>query len=132
MNWLNIACINENIPFINGGLNLARASFYSVLPQKTGCVECWYNSIHSAQKQIIDTDIENEVDYQAPAPALSALVSVATGIMVSEAIKIITGICEPSLTNQLTVFEFLNSQTRVVEQWSMNSNCTVCGNKNVK
>lgn len=132
VNWLNIACIKEKVPFINGGLNLARASFYSVLPQKTGCVECWYNCIHSTQKQIIDTDIENEVDYQTPAPALSALVSVATGIMVVEAIKIITEICKPSLTNQLTVFEFLSSQTKVVEQWSYNPNCAVCGHKNVQ
>lgn len=127
INWLNIACIKENIPFINGGLNLARASFYSVIPHHTGCVECWYNHINSTQKEVIDTDIEKEVDYRTPAPALSALVSVATGVMVSEAIKIITNICPPSLTNKLTVFEFLSCKTKIIEKWSINNHCSVCG-----
>lgn len=128
VDWLNKACVKAKIPFINGGLNLARASFYSVIPGKTGCAECWHNSISGGiQKEILNKDIQNKVGYQMPAPAMSPLVSVAAGIMVSEAIKIITGISHPSLTNKLKVFDFLTNDIKNAEEWKLNPNCIVCG-----
>lgn len=61
-----------------------------------------------------------------PAPALSALVSVATGVMVCEAIKILTGIQPPSLTNKLGSFSFDNLTISVSEEWKLNPECPCC------
>lgn len=67
ISWLNEACIEENIPYVNGGLNLSRATFYSVIPKVTGCVECWFDCVsHQGQKHILEQDIERSIDYSAP------------------------------------------------------------------
>ncbi|TDF40998.1 HesA/MoeB/ThiF family protein [Histophilus somni] len=131
IDWLNRACIEANTPYINGGLNLARCSFYSVIPNKTGCAECWKNSVlDTIQDDILNIDINDSVDYTKPAPALSALVAIAAGIMVSEAIKIVTNICPPSLSNKLKVFDFLSCEIKTMEHWKIDKECSVCGNKN--
>lgn len=128
IDWLNKACIETKIPYINGGLNLSRASFYSVIPNVTGCADCWRSEIvDSIQSEILDIDIGKSVDYIKPAPALSALVSIAAGVMVTEAIKIITNITPPFLTNKLKTFEFSSCEMRIAEEWSLNTNCVVCG-----
>lgn len=129
VDWLNEACVRENIPYINGGLNLSRASFYSVIPKKTGCAECWRKSVaNTIQDRILEIDIEKSVDYQKPAPALSALVSVAAGVMVTEVVKIVTNISAPSLVNNLKAFNFSTSEIKTVEKWNLNKDCCICGN----
>ncbi|MCQ9124709.1 HesA/MoeB/ThiF family protein [Rodentibacter caecimuris] len=131
IDWLNSACVEANVPYINGGLNLARCSFYSVIPNKTGCADCWRNSVlDTIQDDILSIDINDSVDYTKPAPALSALVSIAAGVMVSEAVKIITNICPPSLGNKLKVFDFLSCEIKTVEHWKIDKDCSICGNKN--
>ncbi|WP_071886682.1 HesA/MoeB/ThiF family protein [[Enterobacter] lignolyticus] len=129
--WLNSACCNLNIPFINGGLDTRTATFYSVIPGVSGCVECWRSTIpdESIQSQIINQDHEVNKDYLAPAPALSALVSVTAGVMVSEAIKLLTKIQEPSLTNKSKCFSFDSLEISTVETWSRKTECLCCGGR---
>ncbi|ECI8027117.1 ThiF family adenylyltransferase [Salmonella enterica subsp. enterica serovar Ramatgan] len=126
--WLNEACCGQRIPFINGGLDQRRALFYSVIPGITGCVECWHSSVPegSVQKQIINTDLATEKDYSVPAPAMSALVSVAAGVMVSEAIKILTGLQPPALSNKSKCFLFDDLTITEAESWSLNPECHCC------
>jgi len=126
--WLNEACCGQRIPFINGGLDQRRALFYSVVPGVTGCVECWHSSVpeDSVQKQIVNTDLAAEKDYSAPAPALSALVSVATGVIVSEAIKLLTGLQPPALSNKSKCFSFDDLTITEAECWSVNPECHCC------
>ncbi|EAQ4379631.1 ThiF family adenylyltransferase [Salmonella enterica] len=126
--WLNEACCGQRIPFINGGLDQRRALFYSVIPGVTGCVECWHSSVPegSVQKQIINTDLATEKDYSAPAPAMSALVSVATGVIVSEAIKLLTGLQPPALSNKSKCFSFDDLTITEAECWSLNPECPCC------
>lgn len=126
--WLNEACCGQRIPFINGGLDQRRALFYSVIPGLTGCVECWHSSIpqSSIQMQIVNTDIVSEKDYSAPAPALSALVSVATGVIISESIKILTGLQPPALSNKSKCFSFDDLTITDAECWSVNPECHCC------
>lgn len=124
--WLNKACCGKQIPFINGGLDTRRAVFYSIIPGTTGCTECWKNTLPEDKRQIINEDNRTNNDYTAPAPALSALVSVATGVMVCEAIKILTGIQPPSLTNKLGSFSFDNLTISVSEEWKLNPECPCC------
>lgn len=128
IDWLNKACIATNIPYINGGLDLSKASFYSVIPFISGCADCWRHSISDTlQEDILNIDINDSIDYMTPAPALSPLVSVAAGIMVMEAIKIVTSISQPSLLNKLNIFDFSSFQIYVAEQWNKVQTCKTCG-----
>lgn len=126
--WLNEACCDTQIPFINGGLDTRRAIFYSVVPGVTGCTECWKMALPDDKRQIIDEDNRVNKDYSSPAPALSALVSVTAGVMVCEAIKILTGIQPPALTNHLGTFFFDNLTISASEEWSLHSECVCCRN----
>ena len=130
--WLNESCLACNIPYINAGVNINKAIFFSVIPFKTGCATCWKNNVNidnTIASDVIDYSIENEVDYILPAPAFSPLVSVATGCVLSEAVKILTGISPPSLTNNLKSFCFQNMSMEISENWEKDKNCPDCGNE---
>jgi molybdopterin/thiamine biosynthesis adenylyltransferase len=127
--WLNEACCKQYIPFINGGLDTRVATFYSVIPGATGCVECWRSSLagDSLQSLVLNQDHEINIDYSGPAPALSALVSVTTGVMVSEAIKLLTNVQEPTLVNKSKCFSFDTLEIITAESWSRDPECKCCG-----
>lgn len=126
--WLNQACCELGIPFINGGLDTRRAVFYTVIPGESGCTECWRGSLAGElQARILAEDYNENIDYSAPAPAMSALVSVTTGVMVSEAIKLLTKLQGPSLTNKLKSFCFDDLSIEIMEEWQRDENCTCCG-----
>ncbi|ELX6092062.1 ThiF family adenylyltransferase [Salmonella enterica] len=129
--WLNESCCTENIPFINGGLDLRQALFYSVIPGYSGCVECWSDFLpdKSIQKRTILEDFRIHKDYCAPSPAMSPLISVATGVMVSELIKILTKTQPPVLNNKLKAFTFDTLELKTVETWKRNLKCKCCSNK---
>lgn len=127
--WLNEACCKLSLPYINGGLDLRRAVFYSVIPGQTGCTQCWKSSLPQGgvQAHIIDADYQKNIDYSQPAPALSPLVSVAAGVMACEALKIITGLQPPALVNNLKSFSFDDLSIEVREIWQRNEDCSCCG-----
>ncbi len=127
--WLNEACIKKNVPFINGGLNHSVAVIYTVLPRKTGCVDCWKTSVDKYEadaKAILDYDIEQNIDFPSPAPAFSPLVSVLTGLFVCEAVKIVTHISEPSFTNKKMIFDFASAIIKEDEKWEKDNDCPSC------
>lgn len=130
IDWLNKSCISKKIPFINGGLDIRRAVFYSVIPGKTGCVECWKGKIKEDNSQLdwlLNEEVENNIDYFGPGPAFSPLVAVASGVMVLEAVNYITNIKPLELTNKLKAFYFDTLSISEAEHWSLNEFCTVCG-----
>ncbi|CDG87532.1 HesA/MoeB/ThiF family protein [Xenorhabdus bovienii] len=105
--WLNSVCCELNIPYINGGLDTKRSNFYSVIPGVSGCTECWFSSLGDSllQKKVLQEDYLGK-DYKMPAPALSALVSITAGIMVCEAIKLLSKSQHAGLTNKRKSFIF--------------------------
>jgi len=127
VNWLNAACCTEKIPYINGGLDIRKAVFYSVIPGETGCTECWKSSLTEEKRKFIDEDNITANDYIAPAPALSALVSITAGAMVCETVKLLTDLQYASLTNNLKTFSFDDLTITTTEQWTINPECTCCG-----
>ncbi len=129
--WLNEACVNQQIPFINGGLHIRRGTFYSVVPTQSGCVACWKQSLSQQGRHlaslIVEKSKEHDVDYQFPAPAMVAVVA---GCMVAEALKLITGMQPPALTNRLKEFSFDNMSIETREIWEKQPDCSVCGPAN--
>jgi molybdopterin/thiamine biosynthesis adenylyltransferase len=130
--WMNEACVKNNIPFISGGVSVNRGVFYSVIPGKTGCVKCWRD--HANQQNELNETIHNNkhathTEFETPYswPAIIPLVSFVSGAMVTEMVKILTNLTAPSFTNKLTQISFKNVETKVIETWVKNENCTVCG-----
>ncbi|WP_186646620.1 HesA/MoeB/ThiF family protein [Fluviispira vulneris] len=131
--WLNEACLQENIPFINGGISVQQASFYSVIPYKSGCVECWKKESIKKGLSLQSTLQNNQKIYESefPAPAFVPLVSILTGMMLSEFTKIITGISKPISLNNYLSFHFQTLKIDVIESWERNIDCNLCGNNKV-
>lgn len=125
--WLNSACFRLGIPFITGGLDTKQAAFFSVMPGQDGCVECWKNSIKD--NPIAHQILENE--YKAgesaiPAPAIVPLVSILTGLIVSEFLKIITGLSQRQAASRLLSYDFDTAQILRTENWYKAPECYTC------
>ena len=128
--WLNEGCVQQQVPFISGGLDVRRSVFYSVVPGVSGCGACWLTSARSKSATVncISTMAKQyDITYQHPGPALVPLVAVTAGMMVSECVKIITGCQPPQLTNKLKEFTFDDLGVGIAETWERRPDCAVCG-----
>lgn len=126
--WLNQSCIKYCIPYINGGVDTKRAILFSVIPGISGCAECWKQTV---EKQNSVASKLNKIEMQEGpqgifGPAIVSFVSTLTGLMLSEFIKIVTGISTVQTTNKLTAFDFESFQLNAVETWEKQADCPVC------
>lgn len=127
MDWFNIACVKHKIPFLCGSLDSRVVVYYTISPGKTGCIECWKFS-----KQHNDFIFQNLIQHpdfvaaNSPNVAIMPLISLVSGFLASEFMKMVTGIAEPHSLGKLCTYDFLNSQLSITEEWSINSTCTVC------
>ncbi len=127
MDWFNIACVKRNIPFICGTLDQKVAICYTIIPGKTGCIECWKNSSKKSSllfQKLIGND--NFVPADSPNVAIMPFISIVTGLIGCELLKIITGIAEPQSLGQLCTFDFLSSKITISESWEKDPECLVC------
>ncbi len=131
--WLNEGCIKEKVPYINGGIDIRRGIFYSVLPGKSGCMMCWKQTLSKEANDpaVVVNNLERQIDYSIPAPAMTALVSAVTGCIISEAIKLVTGLQPPALTNKLKAFRFDDMMIETCETWEKQPECSVCGSMTI-
>ncbi|MCW5589338.1 MAG: ThiF family adenylyltransferase [Legionellales bacterium] len=129
LNWVNQACINEKVPFICGALDWKYCFFYSVIPGKSGCIECWKNSARESGTLFLDfIENDNFVSSRIPNITIAPLVSILTGLMLSEFIKITTDILAPNALGNLIVYDFQSNKLLVKETWEKMSSCKICGN----
>ena len=109
------------------GLDIRRGVFYTVLPGQSGCVECWKLSLKQQDKtiasSIIELNKELDTDYSIPAPAMVAVVA---RCMIAEALKLVTGLQPPALTNKLKEFRFDHMTIETCETWERQPDCPVC------
>jgi molybdopterin/thiamine biosynthesis adenylyltransferase len=129
IDWLNSACVNNNIPFLCGSLDSKLITYYSIIPGKTGCIECWKNDVDSStlifQKLIQN---ENFVSAHSPNLAIMPFISLVAGFVTTEFLKITTGISQAQSLGKLCTFDFTTSQTSVSESWKRNPKCSACSN----
>lgn len=137
LSWLNHSCVKWGIPYINGGIDTKRAMLFSVLPGKSACSECW--QLHVAKQDTITSQLHQremqEGPQAIPGPAVVSFVSTLTGLMLTEFLKIVTGIAPLKTTNQLTMFDFEALSLSPVEAWQRQADCSVCADeltRNVK
>ena len=127
MDWVNVASIKHNVPFLCGALDSKLAMCYTVMPGKTGCIECWKASA-SRSALIFQKLIKHEgfVPSASPNVAIMPFISIVSGLMACEFMKIVTGIAEPQSLGQLCTFDFSSSQITISESWQKDPECSVC------
>jgi thiazole/oxazole-forming peptide maturase SagC family component len=127
MEWFNVACVENNIPFITGSLDSKVAICYTIIPGKTGCIECWKNNANKSGfvfQQLVQH--KNFVSSHSPNVAIMPLISIVSGLVSSEILKIITGIAEPQSLGKMCTFDFLTSQITTTENWKRAPDCLIC------
>jgi molybdopterin-synthase adenylyltransferase len=120
VSWLNEACVRHNIPFINAGIDTKRAIYYTIVPKESGCVECWVDSVRKNDRHAADLIDENERQgniAEPPRPAIVHFVSVLTGLIIAEFIKLATAITKPIATNKLLAVDFESMSISEAETW---------------
>lgn len=127
IDWINLACVRQKKPFVCGALDSRSAIYYSVIPKKSGCIECWKSD--ARLKGYVFQDILKNKNFKtADSQNVSIMpyISVVSGLIVSEVINIVTGLTEPAAIEKLKAFDFISSETRCLETWSLNPDCPVC------
>lgn len=134
--WMNEGCVRSGVPLITGGIDTQRSMFYTVLPGESGCVECWRRSaeaddpvgsaISAQMTEIERRQVEGERFGQDFA-AFDPLVVVHTACMLSEVVRIATGIAPPIATGRLLEIRFDDFRLREAERWERQPDCPICG-----
>jgi len=134
--WMNEGCVRSGVPLITGGIDTQRSMFYTVLPGESGCVECWRRSaeaddpvgsaISAQMTEIERRQVEGERFGQDFA-AFDPLVVVHTACMLSEVVRIVTGIAPPIAAGRLLEIRFDDFRLREAERWERQPGCPVCG-----
>lgn len=127
IDWLNEACVRCNIPFICGAFDSKCAVYYSVIPGKTGCIECWKTSAKKSGFLFHDMiQKKGFVGSSSLNVAISPLISVLTGLILTEFLKIVTEVGDPQSLGRLSSFDFSTAQISVAEAWERDSFCLMC------
>jgi molybdopterin/thiamine biosynthesis adenylyltransferase len=127
IDWVNAACVKENVPFLCGALDSKWAICYTIIPGKTGCIECWKSGAKSTGLVFQDLiDKPGFVSAVSPNVTIVPFVSIVSGLLVTELIKIVTNIAEPKSLGRLCAFDFDTVTLSEVEKWSKNPSCFLC------
>lgn len=107
---LNEVAVRHNLPLVYGGIQATRGQITTILPSKTGCLECVMQKPASYKKEDI--------------ASFSPLYNVISSLQAAEVLKLITGIGEP-LFNKLVVYDGLTSEFKTFS-YSKNQYCNCC------
>jgi molybdopterin/thiamine biosynthesis adenylyltransferase len=130
-NWVNEACVRARVPFINGGVQSQRSILYLIIPGVTGCVECWSRSgAVDEQEQALRAQMAQrhgrEPGIGPDMAAFGPMVTVLTGMMVTELVRLVTGITPPIAAGRLVEIGFGDLVAREAERWDRLADCPVC------
>lgn len=84
IDWFNLACVKRKIPLLCGSLDARIVSFFTVIPGKTGCTECWRHD--SKYPLSFQTLIKNKAFVKAISSnvAIMPMISLMAGLMTGE------------------------------------------------
>lgn len=131
MRWVNEGCVEARVPFMSGGVDTQRVLLYTVFPGLTGCVNCW-------QKSAVTDDVslamreQMEERYADARPigryraAFGVLVTLLTGLMFSEVVRLATGIAPPIALGRALEMHLDDCMLREAERWERLPHCEIC------
>lgn len=104
LDWVNKVCVKLKTPYICGGIDSQWATFYSIIPGVSGCMECWKKQAKNTgpiYQDIVQEDLF--VHSISSNVAIMPMTSIVSGLISSEFLKIVTKITEPAALGQLCV-----------------------------
>jgi len=125
--WVNEACVRQRIPLINGGLDVQRSIYYTMLPGITGCVECWRRQVQQ-RDPVSDGLLEERRRLQIGGEnaAFVPLVTLVGGLMLSEFVRLTTQVAPLVAAGRLMEIPFASTEIRQAEQWQRLDDCSIC------
>jgi molybdopterin/thiamine biosynthesis adenylyltransferase len=127
MYWLNSACSKFSIPLLCGSLDSRVAMYYSIIPGKTGCIQCWEDN--ASKSSPLFNKLIQEQDFNvsnSPNVAIMPIISILSGLLSSEFLKAVTQIGPLQSEGNLCMFDFMTSQVTISESWTRNPDCSIC------
>ena len=127
-NWVNEACVARGVPLVTGGLETQRAVYFTMIPGRTGCVECWRRQVFATDevsRELLDEKRERRIG--GDNAAFCPLVTMTTGFLIGELTRLVTGIAPPVAAGRLMQLRFADYAMSESERWSRLEDCPVCG-----
>ncbi|MGW5055631.1 HesA/MoeB/ThiF family protein [Actinokineospora sp. NPDC004072] len=126
--WVNEGCVRAGVPLVTGGLDTQRAIYFTVVPGQTGCVECWrlgvFRTDHVSATLLAE---KRERRIGGDNAAFVPLVTMVTGLLVGEVVRLLTGIAPPVAAGKLIQLRFDDYEMTEYERWDRLPDCPVCG-----
>jgi molybdopterin/thiamine biosynthesis adenylyltransferase len=125
MHWVNAGCVQAGVPFVSGGLDTQRAIYYTIVPGSTGCVECWRLTLENDATSVALHRQRRDREIGGDNAAFAPLIMLATGFMLGELTRVVTGIAKPVAAGRLMQVRF--DELVEAERWERRPDCPVCG-----
>lgn len=107
---VNRACVEEQIPLVDGGVNGMHGSLLTVRPGTTACLSCLYSNVPPTK---------------GPIPSFAPVVSIVSAMEAQSAANILLG--RPNLSDgTMILFDGASLSTETVRV-GRSENCPVCG-----
>lgn len=117
--WANTAAVKAGVPFITGGVGIARASYYSVAPGKSACLACL-----RAQERRGGGPIQHPDGIHRGINPVGGLVA---SLISLEALRYLTGFAAPVSAARYWQVDLASGRTEVALAWERTADCPVCG-----
>lgn len=127
LDWVNQACVSADVPFICGALDSSSAVYYTIIPGKTGCIECWKSSARKSNLVFQDV-MKNDgfVKAQSPNVTMMPFISILSGMIANELLKIVTDIAKPQSLARMCAYDFTSGLIGHPESWEIDLDCVIC------
>jgi molybdopterin/thiamine biosynthesis adenylyltransferase len=124
--WVNHACVAAGVPFITGGIQVARGGYYSVDPDRSGCVACWHAAAaRSGNERPGANGSANAEINRAIGPAASLV----GGLIALEAVRYLTGFAPPVSAAKVWLVDLITGEIGIGYEWARVLDCPVCGER---
>lgn len=126
--WVNEACVRAGVPLVTGGLDTQRAVYFTMIPGTTGCIECWRLEVFRSD-DVSATLLHEKRERQIGGDnaAFVPLVTMTTGLLIGEMVRVVTGIAPPVAAGRLMQLRFDDYSMTEYERWHRLPDCPVCG-----
>ncbi|MFC5470446.1 HesA/MoeB/ThiF family protein [Cohnella suwonensis] len=132
--WVNQACVKHGIPFIGGGVNAAEGQLYTVVPGKTGCLDCNYLLLSRQDEDYLQF-LQSYVSsgFKMPSTAIAPNYMLLTGMLCGEAVRMIARTNPVQSEGKVVSIHFETFRTEIKMDFSSPSpDCPTCGHGNGK
>lgn len=113
---VNKACVDQNIPYIHGGVIMGIGTVTTIIPRETPCLECFKGGID-----------DSKLPSNASLGVHPSIINIIASIQTSEAIKLLSG-KKPTLAGRLLFFELEDLLMEFIDIIRLD-NCPICGKK---